>query len=126
MSLPGPLNVASPVTVREKLVDAETLPVPEPVIAMVAGPPSVAVELAVKVITCVLACVPAAKLAVTPLGRLEAASATEPLNPPTSVTVMVAVVLEFCATATDAVDAESVMPGTGFTGKLTSAGVAAL
>ena len=47
--------------------------------------------LAVKVSICVPAVDPFAKLAETPLGNPVAASATVPLNPPTSVTVMVLV-----------------------------------
>jgi hypothetical protein len=52
-----------------------------PVTSTITGPPTVAAVAAVNVSTCVPAAEPAAKLAVTPLGRPDAASATEPENP---------------------------------------------
>ena len=57
----------------------------------VTGPPTVAVLLAVSVITWVPETVPAAKAAETPLGRPDALRLTAPLNPPAPVTVMVSV-----------------------------------
>ena len=79
------------VTVSEMVVVAVRLP-EVPVIVTV-DVPVVAVLLAVNVTTLdpVVGLVPNA--AVTPLGRLEAARVTLPVNPPTSVTVMVSVAL---------------------------------
>ena len=65
---------------------------------------------------------PAAKLAVTPLGRLEAESVTVPENPPTSVIVIVLVPVPVCGTATVFGEAETVKP---VTAKLCVTGVAA-
>ncbi len=59
-----------------------------PVIVTVAVP-VVAVELAVKVTTLVEVVGFVPKLAVTPLGRPEAESVTDPVNPPEGVTVTV-------------------------------------
>jgi hypothetical protein len=60
--------------------------------------PVVAVELAVNVRTLepVVGFVP--KVAVTPLGRAEVDSVTEPVNPPLGVTVIVLLPLEPCVT----------------------------
>lgn len=49
--------------------------------------------------------------AVTPLGNPDAARVTLPVNPPTSVTVIVSVALLLCATESDVGDAESVKLG---------------
>ena len=51
--------------------------------------------------------------AVTPLGNPEAERVTLPVNPPTSVTVMVSVALLPCVTATLVGDAASVKPTGG-------------
>jgi len=73
------------------LVVAVVLP-DVPVIVTVAVP-VVAVLLAVRVSTLVLVVGFVPNDAVTPLGRPEAANVTLPVNPPTSVTVMVSVAL---------------------------------
>jgi hypothetical protein len=62
-----------------------------PVIVTVVGPPAVAELLAVSVSTLELAELVGLNDAVTPLGRPLAAKLTLPVNPPTSVTVMVLV-----------------------------------
>ena len=68
---------------------------------------------------------PAAKAAVTPLGRLEAESATLPENDPTPAIAMVLVPLPPWGTATAAGEADRVKPGTTLTAKLCTTGVAA-
>lgn len=78
-------------TVRAMVVVAVRLP-EVPVIVTVAVP-VVAVLLAVSVSTLVLVVGFVPNVAVTPLGRPEAASVTLPVNPPTSVTVIVLVPL---------------------------------
>lgn len=80
----------------------------------VTGLPTVAVLLAVSVSTCVPA-EPAAKAAVTPLGRPEALRPTLPLNPPAPVTVMISVALEPCVTDTEDGFGTSVKLGGTFT-----------
>jgi hypothetical protein len=106
-------------TVRAMVVDAvrlhgipqETGPlgyVVVPLIVTVTGPPVAAVLLAVSVSTWVVEVVPAAKEAVTPLGRPVALRATAPLNPPAGVTVMVLVPLLPWVTDRLGGDAESV------------------
>ncbi len=95
------VKVGSAVTVRVTVVVA--VRVPEiPVTVTVTGPPTAAESPAVRVSTWVPAVVPAAKLAVIPLGRADAASTTLPLNPPISVTAMVLVPVPPCATDTAA------------------------
>ncbi len=84
-------GLAVAVTVRESVVVAVKLPdVPVMVTVEV---PVVAVLLAVSVSTLVPVVGFVPKAAVTPLGRPDAASVTLPVNPPTSVTVMVLVPL---------------------------------
>jgi len=78
-------------TVKASVVDACRLP-EVPVIVTVAVP-VVAVALAVRVNVLVEVVGFGLNCAVTPLGRLEAARVTLPVNPPTSVTVMVLVPL---------------------------------
>ena len=87
-------GVAVVVTVRASVVVAVRLP--EVPVMVTVELPVVAVELAVRVSTLlpVVGFVP--KAAVTPLGRPEAARVTLPLNPPTSVTVIVLVPLLPC------------------------------
>jgi hypothetical protein len=92
-------KVGCPVTVSETVVVAFNAPA-VPVTVTVTGPPSAAVLLAESVSTWVPAAVPAAKLAVTPLGNPVAPSVTVPVNPPTSLTVIVLVPLLFCVTDT--------------------------
>ena len=81
--------------------------------------PVVAVLLAVNVILLleVVGLVP--KLAVTPLGRAEVDSVTEPVNPPEGVTVMVLDPLEPCVTDTLLGEADSVKFGLEAGGKFT-------
>jgi succinyl-CoA synthetase alpha subunit len=55
--------------------------------------------------------VPAAKLAVTPLGNPVAASVTVAVNPPRSATEIVLVPLPFCATDTLVGEADNVKLG---------------
>jgi hypothetical protein len=102
-------GVAAEFTVSETVVVAVRLP-DVPVIVTVAVP-VVAVLLAVrvKVLVEVVGLVP--NVAVTPLGKPEAASVTLPVNPPTSVTVMVLVPLPPCVTVTLVGAAERVKLG---------------
>lgn len=87
-------GVAVAVTVRASAVVAVRLP--EVPVMVTVELPVVAVELAVRVSTLlpVVGFVP--KAAVTPLGRPEAARVTLPVNPPTSLTVIVLVPLLPC------------------------------
>jgi hypothetical protein len=84
-------GVAVEFTVRASVVDAVKLP-EVPVIVTVAEP-VVAVLLAVSVSTLVPVVGFVPNAAVTPLGRPDAARVTLPVNPPTSVTVIVLVPL---------------------------------
>lgn len=85
------VKLAAPVTVREIVVVAVKLPeVPVIVIVLV---PGVAVLATVSVSTLVLVVGLVTNAAVTPVGRPDAASVTLPVNPLTSVTVMVSVAL---------------------------------
>jgi hypothetical protein len=97
-------------TVSETLVVAVRLP-DVPVTVTVAGP-GVAEPLAVSVRVLVLLVLVGLKIAVTPLGRPEAANPTLPVNPPTSATVIVLVPpAPPGVIATLAGAAESVKPG---------------
>jgi hypothetical protein len=87
-------GVAVEFTVRASVVDAVKLP-EVPVIFTVADP-VVAVLLAVSVSTLVPVVGFVPNAAVTPLGRPDAARVTLPVNPPTSVTVIVLVPLPPC------------------------------
>ena len=87
-------GVAVEFTVRASVVDAVKLP-EVPVIFTVAEP-VVAVLLAVSVRTLVPVVGFVPNAAVTPLGRPDAARVTLPVNPPTSVTVIVLVPLPPC------------------------------
>lgn len=88
------LGVADEFTVNARVVVAVKLP-EVPVIVTVAAP-VVAVLLAISVSTLVPVVGFVPNAAVTPLGRPEAARVTLPVNPPTSVTVMVLVPLPPC------------------------------
>jgi hypothetical protein len=79
-----------PTTVRAMVVVAVVLP-EVPVMVTVTGPPTVAVLLAVNVSTLELVDDAGLNVAVTPLGRPVAVKVTLPVNPPTSVIVMVSV-----------------------------------
>jgi hypothetical protein len=81
------------VTVRETLVVAVSAP--EVPVMVTVDVPAVAVALALRVSTLlpVVGFVP--NEAVTPLGRPDIARVTLPVNPPSSSTVMVSVVLAF-------------------------------
>jgi len=100
-------------TVTAIVVDAVRLP-EVPVMVAVTGPPIVAALAAVRVSTCVPA-VPAAKDAVTPVGRPVAAKVTAPANPPVPAMVMVLVAVPPCSTVTLAGEGESVNPGATLT-----------
>jgi hypothetical protein len=102
-------GVAEELTVRASLVVAVRLP-EVPVIVTV-DDPVVAVLLAVRVITLepVVGLVP--NVAVTPLGRPDAASVTLPVNPFTSVTVIVLVPLPPCVMVKLLGESESVKLG---------------
>ena len=76
-------------TVRTMVVVA--VRVPEVPVIVTVEVPTVAVALAVNVITLVPVVGLVPKVAVTPAGRPVAAKVTLPVNPPTSVTVMVSV-----------------------------------
>lgn len=88
------MGVADEFTVSASFVVAVKLP-DVPVMVTVADP-VVAVLLAVSVSTLVPVVGFVPKAAVTPLGRPDAARVTLPLNPPTSVTVMVLLPLPPC------------------------------
>lgn len=88
------LGVAAEFTVRASVVVAVKLP-EVPVIVTV-DDPVVAVLLAVNVSTLVPVVGFVPNVAVTPLGRPDAASVTLPVNPPRSVTVTVLVPLPPC------------------------------
>lgn len=88
------LGVAAEFTVSASVVVAVKLP-EVPVIVTVADP-VVAVLLAVNVSTLVPVVGFVPNVAVTPLGRPDAASVTLPVNPPRSVTVTVLVPLPPC------------------------------
>lgn len=94
-------------------VVAVTLP-EVPVIVTVAAP-VVAVLLAVNVSTLLPVAGLVPNAAVTPLGSPDAARVTLPVNPPTSVTVMVSVALLPRVTARVDADGASVKPDEGFT-----------
>lgn len=83
------------VTVRATVVVAVS--VPEVPVIVTVEVPVVAVLLAVSVITLVPVVGFVPNVAVTPLGNPDAARVTLPLNPPTSVTVIVLVPLPPCA-----------------------------
>jgi hypothetical protein len=102
-------GVAVAVTVRARVVVAVRLP--EVPVMVTVDVPVVAVALAVRVSTLlpVVGFVP--NVAVTPLGRPDAASVTLPVNPPTSVTVMVLVPLLPCVTDRLLGESESVKLG---------------
>lgn len=89
-------GVAVEFTVNARVVVAVRLP-EVPVIVTVADP-VVAVLLAVSVRTLVPVVGFVPNAAVTPLGRPEAARVTLPVNPPTSVTVIVLLPLPPCVT----------------------------
>jgi hypothetical protein len=89
-------------TVSEIVVDA--VMVPEVPVIVTVEVPATAVLLAVSVSTLVEVAGLVANAAVTPLGRPEVARVTEPVNPPTSVTVMVSMAL--APWVTDSADAE--------------------
>ena len=89
-------------TVSEIVVDAVS--VPEVPVIVTVEVPATAVLLAFSVSTLVEVAGLVANAAVTPLGRPEVARVTEPVNPPTSVIVMVSVAL--APWVTDSADAE--------------------
>lgn len=103
------MGVAEEFTVRAIVVVALRLP-DVPVIVTVAVP-VVAVLLAVNVTVLVLVVGFVPKVAVTPLGKPEADRVTLPVNPPTSVTVIVLVPVPPCVTVTLLGEAESVKLG---------------
>ncbi len=96
-------------TVRAIVVVAVNVP-EVPVIVTVADP-VVAVLLAVRVSTLVPVVGLVPNVAVTPLGKPDAASVTLPVNPPTSVTLIVLVPLLPCVTVKLLGEAESVKLG---------------
>lgn len=103
------LGLAAALTVSAIVVVAVKLP-DVPVIVTVAVP-VVAVEEAVSVSTLVPVVGLVPKPAVTPLGKPDAASVTLPLNPSTSVTVIVLVPLLPCVTVKLLGEADSVKLG---------------
>ena len=98
-------GVAAAFTVNETVV--VWLSVPEVPVTVTVAVPVVAVELAVKVITLVPVVGFVPKLAVTPAGRPEAASVTEPVKPFRGFTVMVLLPLVPCVMARLVGEAES-------------------
>lgn len=119
------VKLGSAVIVSAMVVVA--LNVPEvPVMVTDTGVEVIAAEvLAVSVSTWVPAVEPAAKEAVTPLGRPLVENETVPEKPPTSVNVIVVVSLPSWATDTVVGKAERVKPGATFTVKLWGTIVAA-
>ena len=103
------LGVAVEFTVNARVVVAVRLP-EVPVIVTVADP-VVAVLLAVSVSTLVPVVGFVPKAAVTPVGRPDAARVTLPVNPPTSVTVIVLVPLPPCVIVRLLGESESVKLG---------------
>ena len=87
--------------------------VPEVPVIVTFEVPTVAVALAVKVITLVLVVGLVANAAVTPAGNPVAARVTLPVKVPVSVTVMVSLAVLPCVTDNAAGDAASVKPDTG-------------
>lgn len=83
------------------------LRVPETPVTVMLEVPTVAVELAVKVKTLVEVVGLVPKVAVTPLGRAEVESVTDPVKPFDGVTVMVELPLVPCLTVRLAGEAES-------------------
>jgi hypothetical protein len=83
---------------------------PEVPVTVIVNAPVVAVLVAVSVSTLEVAEDVGLKAAVTPLGMPEAVKATLPVNPPTSVTVMVSVPLLPCLTVREDADGLSVKP----------------
>ena len=103
------VKLSAAVTASAIAVDAVVVPeVPEMVTVDVAGTAELLAE-NVTMLLPVVGLVP--NVAVTPLGKPEAARVTLPVNPPMSVTVIVSVVLEPGATETDVADGVSVKPG---------------
>jgi hypothetical protein len=96
---------AEEVTVR--LMVVVWVSVPEVPVTVTVAAPKVAVLLAVKVRTLVEVAGLVPNAAVTPVGRPEADKLTLPVNPPTSVTVIVLVAVLPCTTLTLAGEAES-------------------
>jgi len=103
------LGVAEELTVSARVVVAVRLP--EVPVMVTVDVPVVAVLLAVRVSTLVPVVGFVPKAAVTPLGRPDAARVTLPVNPPTSVTVMVLVPLLPCVTDRLPGESESVKLG---------------
>jgi hypothetical protein len=96
-------------TVRAMVVVAVRFP--EVPLMVTVAVPTVAVLLAVSVSTLELVEDVGLNEAVTPLGRPVAVNVTLPVNPPTSVTVMVSVPVLPCATDREAGEGVSVKPG---------------
>ena len=96
------LTVSAIVVVADRVPDV-------PVIVTVDDPVA-AVLLAVSVSTLLLVVGFVANEAVTPLGKPDAASVTLPVNPPTSVTLIVSDPLLPCVIASDEGDDASVKP----------------
>jgi hypothetical protein len=113
------VKLGSAVTVRAMVVDAVSVPEVPVMVTVTVLEVTSADVLAVTVSTCVPAAVPAAKEAVTPLGRPAAARETVPEKLPTTVTVIVLVPLLSCATETLAGEADSVKLGAAATVKAT-------
>ncbi len=84
---------------------------PEVPVTVTVDEPVAAEAAAVSVITSVSDTVPAAKLAVTPVGRPDAVNVTVPVNPPVAVMVTVLVPVPPSATDTLAGEGVSVKPG---------------
>jgi hypothetical protein len=100
-----------PLVVTVKVTGVLAVMLPEVPVIVTVEVPAVAVLLAVKVTTLEPVVGLAPKLAVTPLGRPEAARLTEPLKPPLAATVTVSVALLPCVTDTVAEERESVKLG---------------
>lgn len=103
-----------PVLTVRAMVAVTGVSVPEVPVMMTVEAPAVAVALALKVTTLLPVAGLVANAAVTPLGRPDAASVTLPVNPPTSVTVMVSVAVMPWVIERLAGDAARVKPGVDF------------
>lgn len=107
--LPQEAEMLKPAVTVSATVVVETN-VPEVPVIVIVPTPTVAVALAVSVSTLVLVVGLVAKVAVTPVGRPEAASVTEPANGLMSVTVMVIVQLVPCGREHEVTEGFSVKP----------------
>jgi len=104
-------NVKLPAVVTVSATVVVSVVLPEVPVIVTVDVPAVAALLAVNVATLVPVVGLVPNAAVTPLGRPEAASVTLPVNPFTSVTVIVSVALPACVTERVEAEGDSVKVG---------------